>query len=134
MKLNEFDKKLIEKTKEVVKNAHKYKEKKIGDVGCVLITKKGNEYYGVCVDLYCSIGGCAERSAILNMMSNGETEIQTIVAVSKDKILPPCGVCREMILQINKNNLDTDIIISNLEKVKLKELLPHKWQEISGDW
>jgi len=133
-KLNLKDRELIEETKEIIKRAHRFKQKKIGNVGSMLITKKRNKYFGVCVDLYCGLGGCAERGAILNMIANGETEIDTIVAVVENKILPPCGVCREMILQINRKNLNTNVIISKTEKTKLNELLPNKWQEVSGDW
>ncbi len=133
-KLNEKDKELIEKAREILVKARKNASKKIGEVGCALISKKGNYYFGVCAELYCGLGGCAEKAAILNMITKGETEISTIVAVTEDKILPPCGVCRETILQVNKRNLDTNVIISNSKKVKLKELLPYSWQEISGLW
>lgn len=133
--------KLIKKDKDLIKIAQKNSEKvkralkkKIGEVGSVLITKKGNVYFGISADLMCGLGGCAERSSILSMLSNGETEIDTIVAVYKNKIYPPCGVCREMILQLNRKNLNTNIIISNSKKVKLKDLLPNRWQEISGEW
>jgi len=134
MKLTKEDKELIEKAREIVKKAHRYKEKKIGDVGCALVTSRGNYYFGVCTDLYCGLGGCAEKGAIMNMMANGETEIKKIVAVCEDDIFPPCGVCRETILQVNKKNLNTEVIISKSGKVKLNELLPKKWQEVSGHW
>ena len=68
------------------------------------------------------------------MISNGEKEIKTIVAVWYEKkkkkfmgVMPPCGKCREMIKQTSKKNWHTDVIISNSKKVKLKELLPHSW-------
>ena len=62
------------------------------------------------------------------MISNGEKEIKKIVAITdKGKIIPPCGKCREMILQSCKKNKDTEVIISKIKKVKLKELLPYPW-------
>ena len=67
------------------------------------------------------------------MISNGEKEIKTIVAVKYDNttnkytVIPPCGKCREMILQSCKKNKDTEVIISESDKVKLSELIPHSW-------
>lgn len=134
MKLDKKDKALIKIAQKNLEKVRRVLKKKIGSVGSALITKKGNVYFGISADLMCSLGGCAERSSILSMLSNGETEIDAIVAVYKNKIYPPCGVCREMILQLNKKNLNANIIISNSKKVKLKILLPKRWQEISGEW
>jgi cytidine deaminase len=58
------------------------------------------------------------------MLKNRETQIEMIVAVSQDKILVPCGRCREMMLQINKGNMNTKVILPEKRMVTLKELLP----------
>ena len=47
-----------------------------------------------------------------------------ITAVSQDKILVPCGRCREMMLQINKGNMNTKVILLEKRTILLKELLP----------
>jgi cytidine deaminase len=74
----------------------------VGGVGSALVTTSGNIYTGVCIDVACSIGFCAEHTAIGTMITSGESHIETIVAVNWDtKILPPCGRCREMISQID---------------------------------
>ena len=68
------------------------------------------------------------------MISNGEKEIKTIVAVwyndktKKYQVIPPCGKCREMMHQLGKKNWDTKVIISKNKKVKLKDLLPYAWK------
>src|SRR5271157_4514556 len=72
-----------------------------GSVGAAILTDKGNIYTGICIDLACGLGFCAEASAISEMLKNKETHITSIVAVSKDRILPPCGRCREMMVQID---------------------------------
>lgn len=95
-----------------------------GSVGVALITKSGRLYTGICIDLACGIGFCAEHAAIAEMLKNRETQIEMIVAVSKDKILAPCGRCREMMLQINKENMNTKVILPEKRMVTLKELLP----------
>jgi len=123
------DKSLIKKAKEIV-NKKKIYSGELKAVGCALISKKGKIFTGANWDLWCGIGFCAESSAISNMISHSnETEIKTIVACSKHHIMPPCGRCREVMALIDKNNLkNTDVIISDKEKVKLKELIPHDWR------
>jgi cytidine deaminase len=107
----------------------------IGDVGCALITDKNNIYTGVCIDTSSSMGFCAEHNAIGSMITAGEYKIIKIVAVWKDEnenvyILSPCGRCREFMYQINKQNLNTDVILEKNEVVKLNELLPfYDWNK-----
>ena len=64
------------------------------------------------------------------MVKYGETRIKQIVAVSNDGIvIPPCGRCREMILQIDDLNADTDIVINQSGEIKqLSDLLPINWR------
>lgn len=95
-----------------------------GSAGVALITKSGRLYTGICIDLACGIGFCAEHAAIAEMLKNRETQIEMIVAVSQDKILVPCGRCREMMLQINKGNMNTKVILPEKRTILLKELLP----------
>jgi cytidine deaminase len=131
--LTKEDKELIEKAKEIIIKSKPVNLVDTGDVGSALITNKGNIFQGVSIGFYCGIGSCGEYQAIGNMISNGEKEIKTIVAVyfdSKKKsyeVVPPCGKCREMIHQLSKYNWDAEVLISNKNKVKLKELLPFAW-------
>ncbi len=126
--LNDKDKKLIEEAKRIIIKSHPVKLIDTGGVGSALITSKGNTFVGVSLGFYCGIGSCAEYQAIGNMISNGEKEIKTIVAVEDDgSILPPCGKCREMILQACKKNKNAEVIISKDKKVKLKDLTPLFW-------
>lgn len=103
-----------------------------GGVAAAILTKKGNIYVGVCIDTSCSLGMCAERNAIANMITNGESQIDKVVAVMPDgKIGAPCGVCQELMMQLDKNSGDIEILI-NLEikeTIKLKQLLPNWWGE-----
>ncbi len=102
-----------------------------GDVGCALISENDNIYTGVCIDTMSSMGFCAEHNAIGTMVTNGEYGIKKIVAVWKDKdgsvhVLHPCGRCREFIRQMNKDNINTEVILGKDRVVKLEELLPYK--------
>jgi len=133
MKLTKEDKLLIEKAKEIIVKSKPVNLIDTGDVGSALITSKGNIFSGVSLGFYCGIGSCAEYQAIGAMISNGEKEIKTIVAVWYDskrkvyKIIPPCGKCREMIHQSNKKNWNTKVILSETKKVKLNDILPCSW-------
>jgi cytidine deaminase len=104
-----------------------------GDVGCALVARSGDVFLGVCIDTASGTGFCAEHSAIAAMVTAGELEISTIVAVWKDErgavvVLPPCGRCREFIRQVSEDNLETDVVLARDKVVKLKELLPyHAW-------
>ena len=104
-----------------------------GSVGAALLTRGGNVYTGVCIDCACSIGFCAEHSAIADMLKHRESEIEMLVGVNeKMEIAPPCGRCRELIYQINRLNADTKIIVSQNETITLKELLPMHWLDLWG--
>ena len=98
-----------------------------GSVACALVTEAGNLYTGICLDLACGIGFCAEHSAIAAMLNSRETVITKIVAVTADKILPPCGRCRELMVQVDIRNLDCEVILPDGEVRTLRELLPHIW-------
>jgi cytidine deaminase len=133
MKITKQDKQLIEEAKKIIIKSQPVNLIDTGDVGAALITPKGNIFTGVCLGFYCGIASCGEYQAMGNMISNGEKEIKTIVAVwyddkkDKYKVIPPCGKCREMVHQTSKKNWDTEVIISETKKVKLKELLPNSW-------
>ena len=100
----------------------------VGDVGCALVTEKGNVYLGVSIDTACSMGFCAEHSAIAAMVTHGENVIKKIVAVVEGGIpKPPCGRCREFIRQIHEDNSKAEVIIGKNKSVKLKDLLPFSW-------
>jgi cytidine deaminase len=98
-----------------------------GAVSAALITAEGNIYTGICVDLACGIGFCAEHSAVAEMLKSRETEIKAVVAVSESRILPPCGRCRELMVQVNAKNKDADVIVGPDKTIKLRELLPNGW-------
>ena len=101
-----------------------------GGVAAAILTKKGNVYVGVCIDTASTLGMCAERNAIANMITNGENQIDKVVAVMPyGKVGPPCGACREYMMQLDKDSGNIEILLDlETEKtVKLKELIPNWW-------
>ena len=125
MTLNDLKNIALDKVKprQISKNCY------VASVASALLTDKGNVYVGVCIDTPSSMGFCAEHSAIAQMITNEESRIVKIVAVgSEGKVYPPCGRCREFIYQINNENLEADVLVSEDKIVKLKELLPYRME------
>jgi cytidine deaminase len=99
-----------------------------GSVAAALLSSNGNLYTGINFDVACGIGFCAEHAAIAQMLKHRETRIDMIVAVSSDSIRPPCGRCRELLFQINNDNIHTKVYLSDKTYVTLDELLPNRWK------
>ena len=99
----------------------------VGSVAAALLSDSGKVYTGVCIDIACSIGFCAEHAAIAAMITAGESKIIKIVAISEDGILPPCGRCREFINQIHTDNIETEVLVAPEKVVRLDDLLPFRW-------
>ena len=99
-----------------------------GGVGAAVVSNKGNIYTSVCIDTDCSLAMCAQRNAISTMITNGEFEVKMVVAVDKKgNVLPPCGACREFMMQL-KNSQKTEVLIDNKGTlVKLKDLMPYSY-------
>lgn len=101
-----------------------------GGVAAAILTKSGNIYVGVCIDTASTLGICAERNAIVNMITHGESQIDKLVAVTPDgKVGSPCGACREYMMQLDKDSGNIEILLDLEEKktIRLKELIPDWW-------
>ncbi|MBD3790352.1 MAG: cytidine deaminase [Campylobacterales bacterium] len=121
-------KRLIEEASKVVgEYTLSHPDLKVAKVGAALVTSKGNLYTGVNLELACGIGFCAEHSAIAQMLKHRETRIEMIVALNEHAIIPPCGRCRELMFQINHENLHTKVYIDKNRFMTLRELLPNPW-------
>lgn len=97
-----------------------------GSVASALCTSEKKIFTGINLDLKCGMGICAEQAAIMEMLKQHETRIDTIVCVHHSgKIYLPCGRCREFILQINSDNKNTKIITPNKEVTTLDRLLKY---------
>mgnify|MGYP004482509887 FL=1 len=102
-----------------------------GGVGAAVESASGKIYVGVCVDTACTLGICAERNAIFNMITNGESAIRRVIAVNGEgKAIPPCGACREMMTQLMPDNYrDVQVMLDyeTCRVVSLGELTPDWW-------
>ena len=102
-----------------------------GGVAAAVEAESGRIYTGVCVDSACTLGVCAERNAIFNMITNGESRIKRVIAVGRDgKAMPPCGACRELMAQLMPKDYRSIEIMLNNEKnevTTLGALTPSWW-------
>lgn len=104
-----------------------------GSVGAAILTADGSVFTGVCVELACGLGLCAENAAVAEMLKSRQTHVIAAVAVSRHGILSPCGRCREMLAQVDARNLDCQIILGEDQIAPLRDLLPVHWLECKAD-
>lgn len=102
-----------------------------GGVAAAILSSSGKIYAGVCVDTCSTLGICAERNAIFNMITNGESEIKRVIAVmSSGKTGAPCGACRELMVQLmpgSYKNIEIMLDYKADKAVTLGELTPEWW-------
>ena len=121
--LTKRDLELVDKAKDLIEK----RKSKRSSVAAVLRTKSNKIFHGVNIEIECSApcSICAEYAAIGTMVSEGEEEIETIVAFAykNGRVLPPCGQCRQFISEFG----DPYVIVEvdrKLKKVRLSELYP----------
>ena len=102
-----------------------------GGVAAAVLSSSGKIYTGVCIDICSTLGICAERNAIFNMITNGEQEIDKVLAVMPDgRTGAPCGACRELMVQLMPGKYQDVQIMLDYEQgriVTLGELTPEWW-------
>ena len=102
-----------------------------GGVAAAILSSSGKIYTGVCIDTCSTLGICAERNAIFNMITNGESIIQKVIAIMPDgKTGAPCGACRELMVQLMpKTYQDIEIMLDyeTGKVVTLGTLTPEWW-------
>ena len=102
-----------------------------GGVAAAILSSSGKIFTGVCIDTCSTLGICAERNAIFNMITNGESVIQKVIAIMPDgKTRTPCGACRELMVQFMPDDYQNIEIMMDYETgkvVTLGTLTPEWW-------
>ena len=99
-----------------------------GGVAAAILTEEGHVYTGVCIDVACSMGFCAEHAAAAAMVTAGEHRIVKLVAVTENgTVIPPCGRCREFLCQLHDQNEQCEVLLGDGSVMTLSELLPKRW-------
>lgn len=128
-------KQMYEEAKKVLQERQISKYVLAGSVSAAILSGSGKIYTGVCIDTCSTLGICAERNAIFNMITNGEYEIKKVLVLiqNDDKLIEggaPCGACRELMVQLMPEKYkDIQIMLDyNTNKIKtLGELTPDWW-------
>lgn len=117
---------LIELAKEAREKAYvPYSQFKVG--ACV-ITDDGKIYKGCNIEnASYGLTNCAERTALFNAYSNGDTKLKAIAVVADTEgPVSPCGACRQVMLELGGE--DMTVILSNMKGdyavITVKDLLP----------
>ncbi len=121
------------KISELILLANEAKEKSYSPysnfrVGAALLTTEGKVYKGTNIE-NAAYGStmCAERTAVFTAKVNGAEEFSAIAITSDSKdFIPPCGSCRQVLLELCGEELDVHITNGKgeVKSLKLKELLP----------
>jgi len=128
--LSKEDLELIEAAKEAAVRLH---VDDVHEVAAALRTKDKKVFTGIHIEASVGFADvCGEVAAICTAVSHGYRDFDAIVAIWGDgkgtyELLSPCGRCREVISDFNK---DTWVIVGSLEhpyKVKVSDLLPLKY-------
>lgn len=102
-----------------------------GEVSAAVLSRSGKIYTGICLDTCSGLGVCAERNAIFNMLTEGESEIDKVLAIMPDgRCGAPCGACRELIVQMMAGHYRDVEIMMDYESgktVKLGDITPDWW-------
>ena len=102
-----------------------------GGVAAAIQSESGRIYTGVCVDTAFTLGICAERNAIFQLLTNGEHRITRVLAVMPNgKTGAPCGACRELMVQLDPQRYRDIQIMLDYEGeniITLGELTPEWW-------
>lgn len=129
--MNEVWNDLYNAAKKVLKPREVSRIIEAGGVAAAVESTSGKIYVGVCVDTACTLGICAERNAIFNMITNGEDAIRRVIAIGRDgKVMAPCGACREFMTQLMPESYRDIEIMLDYEAgkvVTLGELTPEWW-------
>lgn len=103
-----------------------------GEVSAAVLSKSGKIYTGVCIDTCSTLGICAERNAIFNMITNGEQEIDKVICIMPDGKVggAPCGACRELMVQLMPKSYGEIEIMMDMDSgkiMKMRDLCPEWW-------
>ena len=98
-----------------------------GSVAAALLTEEGHVYTGVCIDTPCSMGFCAEHAGGAAMGAAGGGPVVKLGArKGAGGPVPPRGRCRELLYQLNHENLACEVLLPGGVKT-LAQLLPDRW-------
>lgn len=130
-KMDKIWKEMYEAAKAVMNERRISEYVTCGEVSAAILSDSGKIYTGVCIDTCSTLGICAERNAIFNMITNGEWVIRKVLAILPDGSSgAPCGACRELMVQLMPDSYKSIEIMLDYETeriITLGEITPEWW-------
>ena len=122
--------------KDLIAAAKKYRENAYAPyskfkVGAAVLTEKGNVYGGCNIENSSfPITNCAERTAIVKAVSEGEQEFAAIALIA-DTPGPcsPCGACRQVMVEFKIPRIIMANMKGDVKVVTLEEIMPYAFTE-----
>lgn len=105
-------------------------------VGAALRTKSGKVYLGCNIENHGIQSICAERTAFVKALSEGEREFECITVVGgktgeevTEKSMP-CGYCRQFMSEFVDENFKVCVLdkSGNIKEYTIKEILPYGFE------
>lgn len=127
---------------QIAKNVRLYSTNNKYLVGACLVTKDGKAYSGCNIDNMGIQSICAERTAFVKALSEGERNFSYIVVVGGFKDNPilddclPCGYCRQFMKQFVQSNFKIYTCYGKddtIEEYSIDDLLPHAFELQKND-
>ena len=105
-------------------------------VGCCLRTKSGKNYMGCNVENHGIQSICAERTAFVKAISEGDREFERITVVGAPagseptEECIPCGYCRQFMSEFVDKNFKIITVTgeNEIKEYSIDELLPHGFE------
>jgi len=129
MQLEAMDRELIEHAREALLRLYM---KGRHEVAAALRTASGQVFTGIHIEAAVGFADvCGEIAAICHAVAHGCRDVDTIVALTGDgagavQLMAPCGRCREVISDFNKNAWVIVGTVDRPYKMRITELLPLK--------
>ena len=128
-----MDKEDIELAKKARENSHSPYSKFA--TGAALRTKGGKVYLGCNIENHGLQSICAERTAFVKALSEGEKEFESIAVVGANEgEVPinrclPCGYCRQFMSEFVNENFKIYVEENNkIEEYTMADLLPYNFE------
>ena len=104
-------------------------------VGAALRTKSGKVYLGCNIENHGIQGICAERTAFVKALSEGEKDFESITVVGAPKgeepieRCMPCGYCRQFMSEFVDKDFKIRIINNDsIEELTIEDILPYSFK------
>ena len=126
MKLTSQDNDLIKLARDVVDT---YADDSLYTVGAALLASDGTIYTGI--NVFAQGGGADAEVVVLGQaISQGNKNYKTIVAVGNKErgVIPPCGVCRQLLLDYAPDIYVITEFQGTIQKLRITELLPKAYR------